>query len=153
MQSLLEDHEGTLHIAGHGFVIESEEGSGFRAGLILHGDGPESILFAKEISSLPLNKTKLVVLSACRGGIGQGEVGGNWSSLRRSFIAAGASQVMAAQWRVRDDHLASFMQAFHQRRKKMPAHQALWQLQKELVKNATDITLASAGAWILESTR
>lgn len=150
--SILKNHQGTLHIAGHGFVIESDQGSGFRAGLILHGEGVESILFAKEISSLTLTKTNLVVLSACRGGIGQGEVGGNWSSLRRSFIAAGAKEVMAAQWRVRDDHLAQFMSRFHQKRLTTPAYQALWQLQKELVKNANDIDLASNGAWVIEST-
>lgn len=150
--SLLKNHQGTLHLAGHGFVIESDQGSGFRAGLILHGEGIKSILFAKEISSLALTQTNLVVLSACRGGIGQGEVGGNWSSLRRSFIAAGAKEVMAAQWRVRDDHLAQFMTRFHQERLTKPAHQALWHLQKELVKDADEIELASLGAWVIEST-
>ncbi len=151
--SLLENHEGTLHLAGHGFVIESEEGHGFRAGLVLHGGGTENILFAKEIARLDLSRTNLVVLSACRGGIGQGEVGGNWSSLRRSFIAAGAARVMAAQWRVRDDHLPDFMASFHEARLKDPPHLALWKLQrKRVMANKTDeIALASTGAWVLES--
>lgn len=149
--SLLENHQGTLHLAGHGFVIESDEGHGFRAGLVLHGGGGENIIFAKEIAGLDLSRTDLVVLSACRGGIGQGEVGGNWSSLRRSFIAAGAARVMAAQWRVRDDHLPSFMKAFHQARLAHPPHAALWKLQRKLVKDSDEITLASSGAWVLES--
>ena len=59
---------------------------------------------------------------------------------------------MAAQWRVRDDHLAQFMAKFHQERLTKPAHQALWHLQKELVKDADEIELASLGAWVIEST-
>lgn len=149
--SLLGNLKGTLHLAGHGFVIESEEGHGFRAGLVLHGGGRDNIVFAREIAGLDLSSTDLVVLSACRGGIGQGEVGGNWSSLRRSFIAAGAAQVMAAQWRVRDDHLPSFMKAFHEARLEAPPHAALWKLQRKLVKERDEITIASTGAWVLES--
>ena len=142
---------GVLHLAGHGFVIEGEEGSGFRAGLIFHGGGAENILFARDIASLNLSSTDLVVLSACRGGIGQGESGGNWSSLRRSFIAAGAHQVMAAQWQVRDDQIPAFMRRFYQASQSQPAHLALWRLQKKWIQKGTDLDLASAGAWVLES--
>jgi len=149
--SLLGTQPGTLHLAGHGFVIESEEGTGFRAGFVLAGGGEESILFARDIATLDLSGISLIVLSACRGGLGRGEVGGNWSSLRRSFIAAGARQVLAAQWRVRDDKIPAFMTAFHRRRLTAPPHLALWLLQRELVKDANEIDLASAGAWILES--
>lgn len=148
---LMNKPPGTLHLAGHGFVIESEEGNGFRAGLIFHGGGAENILFARDIASLDLASTDLVVLSACRGGIGQSEVSGNWSSLRRSFIAAGARQVMAAQWQVRDDQIPGFMRRFYQARQSQPAHLALWRLQKEWIQKGTDLDLASAGAWILEA--
>jgi len=78
-------------------------------------------------------------------------VGGNWSSLRRSFIAAGARHVLAAQWRVRDDHLPDFMEAFHKNLKSNSPSQALWSLQKSLVTEASEIDLASVGAWVLES--
>ncbi len=147
---LMNKPPGALHLAGHGFVIESEEGSGFRAGLVFHGGGAENILFARDIASLDLSSTNLVVLSACRGGIGQSEVSGNWSSLRRSFIAAGARQVMAAQWQVRDDQIPGFMKAFYQARQNHPAHLALWKLQKTWIQKGTDLDLASAGAWVLE---
>jgi CHAT domain-containing protein len=149
--ALLAPHQGTLHLAGHGFVIESEEGHGFRAGLVLHGGGRENLLFAREIAALNLSSTNLVVLSACRGGIGVGEVGGNWSSLRRAFIAAGARNVLAAQWRVRDDHLPDFMEAFHENLKASTPSQALWSLQKSLVTEANEIDLASVGAWVMET--
>lgn len=147
---LLKTQPDVLHIAGHGFVIESEEGTGFRAGLVLGGGQTDRVLFAREIAALDLSKTKLVVLSACRGGIGRGEVGGNWSSLRRSFIAAGVEQVLAAQWRVRDDHLPGFMADFHRRREKKDAPLALWELQRDLVSQADEISLASAAAWVIE---
>jgi CHAT domain-containing protein len=147
---LLQEQPSAIHLAGHGFVIESEEGIGFRAGLILDGGGAKNILFARDIAKLDLSGTQLVVLSACRGGIGRSEVGGNWSSLRRSFIAAGVDQVLAAQWRVRDDQLPDFMAKFHQQRKKHSAPQALWKMQREMLQDADDITLASVGAWVLE---
>ena len=149
--ALMNNPPGTLHLAGHGFVIESEEGSGFRAGLIFHGGGKENILFARDIASLDLTSTGLVVLSACRGGIGQSEVSGNWSSLRRSFIAAGAHQVMAAQWQVRDDQIPGFMRRFYEARQSQPAYLALWRLQREWIQKGTDLDLASAGAWVLEA--
>jgi CHAT domain-containing protein len=147
---LLGKRPAVIHLAGHGFVIESKQGIGFRAGLVLDGGGVESILFTHEIAALDLSGTELVVLSACRGGIGRSEVGGNWSSLRRSFIAAGVDQVLAAQWRVRDDQLPDFMAEFHQKRLKDSAPNALWKMQREMLHEADDITLASVGAWVLE---
>ena len=146
---------GALHLAGHGFVLESEEGHGFRAGFVLGGGGRENILFAHEIARLDLSQTNLVVLSACRGGIGQNEVGGNWSSLRRAFIAAGVRHVLAAQWRVRDDELPEFMSRFHEKRKTASPPQALWQLQREWLEDEAKgdeaMRAASAGAWLIES--
>ena len=151
----LAKNPGVLHLAGHGFVLESDEGHGFRAGLVLGGGGRENILFAHEIAQLDLSKTNLVVLSACRGGIGQSEVGGNWSSLRRAFIAAGARNVLAAQWRVRDDEIPEFMRQFHQKRIATSPPQALWDLQRSWLENEDHGNeakrAASAGAWLIES--
>ncbi|MDA7882183.1 CHAT domain-containing protein [Akkermansiaceae bacterium] len=153
--SSLANKPGALHLAGHGFVLESEEGHGFRAGFVLGGGGRENILFAHEIAQLDLTRTDLVVLSACRGGIGQNEVGGNWSSLRRAFIAAGVRHVLAAQWRVRDDELPEFMSQFHEKRKSTSPAQALWQLQRTWLENEENgdeaMRAASAGAWLIES--
>jgi len=144
---LLKRKPRILHLAGHGFVIDD---GGFRAGLAL----TEDILFAQEIANLDLSGTQTVILSACRGGIGRSEVGGNWTSLRRSFIAAGTQQVLAAQWRVRDDELPSFMARFHKRLQSQPAHLALWHLQREWLSEPEngplEMRAASAGAWVME---
>ena len=166
-ESRLREHlqppPGILHIAGHGFILDSEDGSGFRAGITLGKTLPgqaerDNILFAHEIAELDLASTELVVLSACRGGIGRSEAGGNWSSLRRSFLAAGAKQVLAAQWRVRDDELATFMHEFHKRRETQTASTALWDLQRAWLDGAFPLIeeksmshrAASAGPWVLE---
>ncbi|MGJ8697865.1 MAG: CHAT domain-containing protein [Verrucomicrobiaceae bacterium] len=173
---LLENPPEVLHLAGHGFVAEGESAQGFRAGFLLGGakdslprsfagelvpEGEDNLLFAREIAALELSRTGLVVLSACRGGIGRSEVGGNWSSLRRAFIAAGAGQVLASQWRVRDDELPPFMKALYGgMRSGEPAHRVLWKLQRDWIEEkipaAKDkpesLRAASAGAWVLEGT-
>ncbi len=136
-----------IHLAGHGFVNDHGD---FHAGLALKDD----ILYARDIVKLDLSSTQLVTLSACRGGIGQNEVGGNWSSLRRSFIAAGVPAVMAAQWRVRDDELPIFMKQFYQNLTQSSPSDSLWSLQKQWLedpsKGSENVRVASAGAWVLE---
>jgi|GEM_PF-6821466 len=143
----LQKSPGLIHLAGHGFV---EDGGNFDAGLALK----DGTLFAKEIVQLDLSETGLVVLSACRGGVGASEVGGNWSSLRRSFVAAGARQVMAAQWRVTDRDLPGFMKLFYEILKTHPAPTALWKSQAAWLADEKfgpkEIRTATAGAWVME---
>jgi CHAT domain-containing protein/Flp pilus assembly protein TadD len=81
--------------------------------------GPRSDgrLEAHELSGLELD-ADLVVLSACETGFGSGiradvPAGDDWESLVRSFLAAGAAEVLASLWRVEDQATADLMEAFY----------------------------------------
>jgi CHAT domain-containing protein len=62
----------------------------------------------------------LVVLSACQTGVGAGSVadvppGDDWVGLVRTFLFAGASNVVATLWPVEDRSTAQFMAEFYRR--------------------------------------
>lgn len=137
-----EDAPGRLHFAGHGVVQPSGEG-----GLCFH----DRLLGSAEISEWDLRRTKLVVLSACRSGLGSVEIGGAWGSLRRSFLVAGARQCIAANWKVRDDDAARLMRDFYRRSEsgKKPAD-VLWHLQRDWIREKSGRAVAGAGAWSCE---
>ncbi|MBN1211965.1 MAG: tetratricopeptide repeat protein [candidate division Zixibacteria bacterium] len=127
-----------IHIATHGYFLEGacrpdlpeygfEAGiefagenplllSGlFFAGANLHGKGAETagaedgILTAYEVSTMALEGTALVVLSACETGLGQVKEGEGTYGLRRAFQMAGARTVVSALWSVPDETTAEMM--------------------------------------------
>ncbi|HYG03195.1 MAG TPA: CHAT domain-containing tetratricopeptide repeat protein [Chryseosolibacter sp.] len=127
-----------LHIATHGFFFSNlnrstnENEYGFstetltanpllRSGLLLAGcresrtDGVEEdgILTAFEASTLPLQQTSLVVLSACETGLGEVKNGEGVFGLQRAFFTAGARQIMMSLWKVDDDATQYFMVSFY----------------------------------------
>ncbi len=139
-----------FHFAGHGFAV-GEGGEGFRSGLVVRGEGEGQLIYAIEISRMDLAGVKLIVLSSCRGGVGVGEARGNWSSVRRSFLAAGVESVLASQWKVRDDFLPDFMKRFYALEDRGGSRAGeFWRMQREMVKGADDLLLASVGAWVME---
>lgn len=73
----------------------------------------DGVLTAYEISTLNLQQTELVVLSACKSGVsdlinGKGVVG-----LRGAFELAGANYIINSLWEVRDDLTQEFMLLFY----------------------------------------
>ncbi len=91
-----------------------------RSGLALAGANAQTkgirdgILTALEISSMNLNGTQLVVLSACDTGIGQVQVGEGIYGLRRALALAGAETQMTSLWRVNDEKTAELMRGYYQ---------------------------------------
>jgi CHAT domain-containing protein len=83
---------------------------GFDGRLWLNDRG---ILDTSHILQLDLCKTGLVTLSSCDSGIGAMEVGDELDSLRESFLAAGATQVVASLWPVDDVDTTEFMNVFY----------------------------------------
>ncbi len=129
-----------LHIATHGFFMPTltnplNENAGlqsreakfnplFRSGLLMAGaavtfrndklDGEEDgILTAYEAMNLDLDKTELVVMSACETGLGEVKNGEGVYGLQRAFIVAGADNLIMSLWKVNDETTQKLMSRFY----------------------------------------
>jgi CHAT domain-containing protein/tetratricopeptide (TPR) repeat protein len=76
-------------------------------------DGDPGMLTAREIYSLKLDGTRLVILAACDTGNEYVPGGEGATSLARAFLAAGVPTVVASLWSVDDDATARLFDAFH----------------------------------------
>lgn len=131
-------HEGVLHIATHGFFVadgEQDEEVMFtgdlanvssnpllRSGLILTGAGKaanaagnkeDGILTAYEAMTLPLDKTDIVILSACETGQGEIRNGEGVYGLQRAIMLAGANHLLMSLWKVDDNATQELMEEFY----------------------------------------
>jgi CHAT domain-containing protein len=73
----------------------------------------DGLLTAQEVSSLDLDRTWLVVLSACDTGGGEAQAGEGVLGLRRGFAEAGAQNLLMTLWPVDDNETADLMEAFY----------------------------------------
>ncbi|GCC52167.1 CHAT domain-containing protein [Chryseotalea sanaruensis] len=131
-------HVGVLHIATHGFFVadgEQDEEVMFtgnpanassnpllRSGLILTGAGKvanttgateDGILTAYEAMTLPLDKTDIVILSACETGQGEIRNGEGVYGLQRAIMLAGANHLLMSLWKVDDNATQELMEEFY----------------------------------------
>lgn len=132
-----------FHIATHGLYKPTEEvtlakqiegGEAMlaqnplmRTGLLLKGAGDlldktdynynmeSGILTAYEAMSLNLDKTDLVVLSACETGLGDLEAGEGVYGLQRAFLVAGAKVLIMSMFKVDDEATQKLMLKFYQK--------------------------------------
>ncbi len=130
-----------IHMATHGYFYadpaESGAGAGesvfkltehplIRSGLILAGgnhawatgapikpDLEDGILTAYEISQLNLSGTELIVLSACKTGLGDIQGNEGVYGLQRAFKIAGARYLIMSLWEVPDGASQMFMRQFY----------------------------------------
>jgi CHAT domain-containing protein len=131
-----------FHIATHGFYKTNDQLAGdaldgyeasltrnplLRTGLLLKGAGDlmektqhnfnieNGILTAYEAMNLNLDKTDLVVLSACETGLGDLEAGEGVYGLQRAFLVAGAKVLVMSMFKVDDDATERLMLIFYQK--------------------------------------
>jgi len=101
-----------LHFAAHGILNEVEpSGSGI---LLTQDEEPteDGFLGLREVLELNLN-SELVVLSACRTGLGRYVRGEGILGLSRAFMYAGAPSVVVSLWEVDDRSTSLLMQEFY----------------------------------------
>jgi CHAT domain-containing protein/tetratricopeptide (TPR) repeat protein len=133
-----------LHIATHGFFMadvqtnndnsrgsflginttKANENPLLRSGILLAGaqlaargtstGSEDGILSAYEAMNLNLEKTQLVVLSACETGLGEVRNGEGVYGFQRALIIAGAEGVIMSLWKVSDEVTQKLMTSFYQ---------------------------------------
>jgi len=102
-----------LHISSHGTIQEAVP---LYSGLALAADPAgreDGFLHAYEVLSIPLS-CDLVTLSACETGLGRLYGGEGLIGLTRSFLYAGAHQVLVSLWSVNDASTAILMERFYE---------------------------------------
>ncbi len=112
-----------IHLATHGFFNEANPLQGSLA--FAPTEEQDGFLTAADILTQSL-QANLVVLSACDTGRGQ-ITGDGVIGLSRSFLAAGANNVMVSLWQVPDDATAQLMIEFYRQRQHLDNAQALRQ--------------------------
>lgn len=103
-----------LHIATHGkFDPKRPENSGLFLSTVDRNKQPrDGFLGLEDIYSLRA-PVELVVLSACRTGLGKEVSGEGLIGLTRGFMYAGASSVVASLWKVDDEATSELMKHFY----------------------------------------
>ncbi len=129
-----------IHIATHGFFVEEDaiadaatesenmpvDNPLLKSGLLFVGanellaennlfrvNKKEGILTAYEAMNLSLDNTELVVLSACETGLGEVKSGEGVYGLQRSFLVAGAQNVIMTLFKVDDEVTQKLMTQFY----------------------------------------
>lgn len=133
-----------VHFAGHAvFDADAPE----RSYLALAGGGDGGRLQAREIATLRLSDTRLVVLSACRTVGDRTTRTGAVAGLAYSFLRAGVPAMVSTLWDVSDDAVVDVVTAFHERLSRgMAAPDALRSAQLDALRSAHPDVRAPA-AW------
>jgi CHAT domain-containing protein len=136
-----------VHIAAHGFSLPLEPE---RSTLILNGPaaaGPDSrVLTAAELANLKMG-SELLVLAACRTGVGRYEPGQGPLGFAFAALAAGNQAAVLSLWEVADDLTHRFMSGLFERLKRgLGPSAALAATQREFAHDP-DPRVNSASTW------
>jgi CHAT domain-containing protein len=137
------DFSGTIFQGTRSAIpnIRPAENPLLRSGLALAGANPrqsgneDGILTALEAAGLNLSGTKLLVLSACKTGLGDVQNGEGVYGLRRAFAIAGAESQLMSLWAVNDYKTNKLMVDYYQRLKNnVGRSEALRQTQLDMLQ-------------------
>lgn len=123
-----------IHFASHGLI--DEEKPEFSA-LVLSSDekgSEDGYLTMREVFDLKLD-ADLVVLSACKTGLGKEVRGEGVTGISRAFLCAGTPSVLVSLWDVYDRSTADFMAGFYKNMeaKKMNKSAALQEARLQMI--------------------
>ncbi len=103
-----------IHLATHAFANDADPVKSFIAFYPVANDSTnKGRLYSPEIYNLDLNKTQLVILSACETGSGQLIKGEGILSLARAFYYAGCPNMITSQWKADDQATAYITKRVH----------------------------------------
>lgn len=105
------DHS-VLHLAMHAFVDDEKP---MQSRLVFSQDADsteDGMLYAYELFNMTL-PADMVVLSACKTGLGKIEEGEGMMSLGRAFFYAGSPSIVASSWAVDDQSTSKLMALFY----------------------------------------
>ena len=135
-----------LHLACHGRLYASQPSLSALA--LRPSPTDDGLLTVEEVSAwrFPLGP-HLVVLSACRSGVGVPVSGDGEEGLVRAFLLAGARQVVAGLWAVPDGTTRDLMVAFHRIRRAegLPPCECLRRAEAEVLRAGSADPRAWAG--------
>jgi CHAT domain-containing protein/Tfp pilus assembly protein PilF len=123
-----------LHFASHGLINETRPQL---SALVLSGSAKgkeDGYLTMREVFDLNLH-ADLVVLSACKTGLGSQVRGEGVTGLYRAFLCAGTSSVLVSLWNVSDKSAADLMTSFYRNMEKdgMSKGEALKKARLEMI--------------------
>lgn len=147
-----------IALATHGLMAGEVEGAA-EPGLVFTppakpSEGDDGLLTASEVAALKLN-ADWVILSACNTAAGDGSQGApGLSGLARAFFYAGARNLLASHWPVRDDVAARMTVRTIEIARDNPAlsraeafAQAMREIRSDISQDSDSDTLAHPNAW------
>ena len=134
-----------IHFAGHYVANESSPAN---SRLVLAAGKDSSDLRLDELTKLKVDRSMLIILSACDTNSENIVAGEGSTGIAQKFIAIGAPLVIAGNWKVDSESTSSLMQTFHinRRIKKLSTAEALRQAQISAM-NIEDPTKRSPYYW------
>lgn len=137
-----------LHLAVHGCANSEHPDA---CALILAaapGTAEKELLPFRRIRDLPLEGVQLVVLSTCSSLIGPSDKSAGIEGLAWAFLQAGAAQVIASRYPVRDAETCRLMQMLYHHLLDHPVAEALRRMRTQAEE---EIDLREIGAWAVWS--
>jgi CHAT domain-containing protein len=111
-----------VHLSVHGKFNASEPMLSYVA--LASGGGDDGRLTAAEMFGLPLDNSRLVVLSACDTGRAEATHGNEVLGMVRALLYAGAGTLVLSYWEVDSDATALWMRTFYEAAQTRPIAEA-----------------------------